>query len=76
MLPTYLENLRRNVAGGATLRIKSMVCVRTRNMLCETKVGDLDVSVVGLARKEQILWLEVAVHNTPIVEVCHLSKRA
>eukprot|EP00618_Florenciella_parvula_P029557 CAMPEP_0119539406 /NCGR_PEP_ID=MMETSP1344-20130328/51568_1 /TAXON_ID=236787 /ORGANISM="Florenciella parvula, Strain CCMP2471" /LENGTH=32 /DNA_ID= /DNA_START= /DNA_END= /DNA_ORIENTATION= len=32
MLSTYLEDLRRNVARGTTLRVKSMVRIRTRNM--------------------------------------------
>ena len=75
MLSTYLEDLRRNVARGTTLRVKSMVRIRTRNMLCETKVGNLDVSVVSLACQQQILWLEVTVHNTPFVEECHLPER-
>jgi hypothetical protein len=42
----------------------------------EPKVCDKQISVVFWGSEEQVLWLEVSMHDSMIVEICYSRKRS
>ena len=61
------KDLRRHVTGGAALRRHEAVHDAAR----EAEVGQLHVRVVVLGGEQQVLGLEVAVHDAEVVAVPH-----
>lgn len=67
-MPRFLEDLRRHVAGGAAGGGQDVEVLVVHDA-AEAEIGDEQVGVVFGGAEEQVLGLEVAVHDAVGVEV-------
>ena len=73
-MPTFLEDFRGHVAWGSAGRCKYVEGLFIHDPR-QAKVGDEKICGVFWSSEEQILWLQIPMDDTMVVEICHSGQR-